>query len=170
MRILILVIFFSTQVSAQTIKRQTFASLGISKTLNSGVFVSQSVGQSSVIGLMLNPNIMVQQGYQQSRISAPTNVVANQTIKVTTFPNPFINEINLKFSKSISESLTIMVADLYGKLLFRKIFSNPELGVSFQLDNLSPQSYILSITGATLNYSTKIVKAYQIQPSKFKNS
>ncbi|WP_157687550.1 T9SS type A sorting domain-containing protein [Pedobacter psychrophilus] len=160
MRIFILVIFLSTQVCAQTVKRQTFASQGISKTLNSGVFVSQSVGQSSIIGLMLKPNITVQQGYQQSRFSIPTNVITYHAVQVTTFPNPFINVINLKFSKAVTESVTIMVADLYGKLLFQKTFLNPELGLNFQLDNLAPQSYILSLNGATFNYSTKIVKAY----------
>ena len=160
MRTILLFIFLTSQVYAQSIKRQTFASTGISKTISNGFYVSQSVGQLSITGLAVKPNIVVQQGYQQSNIATSTTVIAKQMVAVSAYPNPFVDVLNLKVSTTTNEEITVTITDMSGRIIHKKVYNDLNNGVSIKLDNLAPQSFTLNLNGITTRYSTPLIKQF----------
>jgi hypothetical protein len=161
MRTILLFIFLTSQVYAQSIKRQTFASFGSSTTVNSNVYISQSIGQSSIIGLAVKSNVVVQQGYQQSIFAVPADYVPyEKPVIVSTYPNPFVDEINLKVNTATNELVTVTITDMNGKIIHKKAYNNLNDGVSIKLDNLIPQSFTLNLSGSYTKYSTPLIKQY----------
>ena len=161
MRTILLFIFLTSQVYGQSIKRQTFSSFGSSSTVNGKVYISQSIGQLSVAGLALKSNVVVQQGYQQSSVAVPADYVPyEKPIAVSTYPNPFVDEINIKVNTTTNELITVTITDMSGKIIHKKAYNNLNEGVSIRLDNLIPQSFTLNLSGSTTKYSTPLIKQY----------
>lgn len=158
MKTLLLILLCTTSVCAQVIQRQTFSAVGTSVQLSNQLIISQSIGQMSVNGMSAQQSVVVQQGYQQSMVSAIFPITTFSPVAIKNFPNPFVNEINVSFSQAIKDPVTIVVSDLFGKVLYQNTFSNPQNGVGFKVANLAPNAYILTITGTNLNYSNKIIK------------
>ena len=80
----------------QTISRQTIASQGASTVLSNGIFISQSVGQQSVIG-SYKGGVSLNQGFQQSQWSRLMSSNTQKLISNLLYPNPLFSSIHFKF-------------------------------------------------------------------------
>lgn len=63
--------------------------------------------------------------------------------QVVAAPNPFSNELNLKFSLEQEEDVILKILDQNGLLLFERKYSLPEGTVSLSVDQISdlPNGY-----------------------------
>ena len=88
--------------------RSTIGISGSSNTIstaNGNYIISQSIGQSSIIGTGSNAGYTLRQGYQQPSIlaDAPSGN-DNDKLEAKIYPNPFNHSIYISFSERITKS------------------------------------------------------------------
>ena len=94
-----LLLFFSIGLTAygQNLHHQMLSTQGTSKVLSNGTYVSQTIGQQSVIGNYTQDGKSYGQGYQQSVWSKYIQSTTNNAITMVVYPNQFISEIKFQF-------------------------------------------------------------------------
>jgi hypothetical protein len=156
--ILCLLSFFGLHLKAQSLHHQMLSSLGSTNILKSGMIVRQTVAQQSIIGNSSLSNIIIQQGFQQSMVSKFIPVYNISSIKTTIYPNPFLSTLNIKFSETISESMSVALYNMFGVMLYKKEFSAPLIAMDFNFEYLAPGSYILVLTSKNYTHSKTLIK------------
>jgi len=146
-------------IYGQSLHHQMLSAQGSSTTLSNGIFVSQTIGQQSVIGNYTQDGFSYGQGFQQSVWSKYINQnEALSSITTTTYPNPFISTINFQFSEPIKETITVSLFDIRGRLIYSedKIATDNILTVEFS--NLSSSNYLVRLSTPNYTYFTQILK------------
>jgi hypothetical protein len=131
---------------------------GISKTLPNGMFISQTIGQQSVIGNFTNNGYTFGQGFQQSVWSKYIHSNSNNVITTITYPNPFISSINFQFSQVINETISVSIFDIRGRLVFTQNKQAINTILTIELPNLASSNYLVHLTTSNYNYFTQILK------------
>ena len=152
-----LLIFFTVTFHGQVLHHQMVSSQGTSKILSDGTVISQTIGQQSLTGTS-NKYYVVMQGFQQSFWG---NYIASntvETIKTTTFPNPFVQTVNFEFSKVITEEIDINVFDLGGRLVFEQKKKADNLILTITLPFLPSSQYLVRLSTSNFTHFTKIIK------------
>jgi hypothetical protein len=153
-----LVFMIFTHVNAQQLHHQMLSSQGISKELPNGLFVSQTIGQQSVIGNYTKDGRSYGQGFQQIQWSKYINNNSNNEITTLTYPNPFISTINFQFSQPIKETISISVFDIHGRLVFTEEKQAVENILTIDLLNLASSKYLVQLSTTNYTYFTQILK------------
>ena len=73
--------------------------------------VSQSIGQSSIIGTASNNGYYLRQGYQQPHKRIKIIKTTIDDLKAVVYPNPFNYTVQISFRESISKNIDI---EIYG--------------------------------------------------------
>lgn len=127
-------------------------------TTSGSIKVFQTVGQQSVIGNYRGSEVLVGQGFQQSRnmktIKAPVI-----TISTKAYPNPFIDRINFEFSSVVSGPIKFSLYDVMGRLVtFQEKAAS---GTILTIDELSlaDGEYFVKLSAKNYNYSTNLIKS-----------
>jgi hypothetical protein len=131
---------------------------GNSKELSNGMYVSQTVGQQSVIGNYTKDGKTYGQGYQQSVWSKYISTNTNNTITTVTYPNPFISTINFQFSQAIKEPISVSVFDIRGRLIFSQEKQASGNILTINLPNLASSNYLVRLSTPNCTYYTQILK------------
>nr|WP_294900044.1 hypothetical protein [uncultured Pedobacter sp.] len=156
---LLLISFLFTQVAfAQSVKRSVLSSQGISVTLPSGIFVSQSVGQQGITGVGGAGVYNIQQGYQQNLQSMYAPIVVLNQITTDVFPKPFRDVVNFKFSEPVTSEITVSLYSTSGKLIFQKTFPAPEYLLTVNFGELIPQTYVVKLLAKDYYYSGSLMR------------
>ena len=151
----ILLLFATTTVSAQ-LHHQMLSSQGSTSKTNSGVMVTQTIGQQSVIGNFTNNGFDIGQGFQQSNWARIILEETTSEFEVSLYPNPFEGIINIQHNTD--EDITINVFDPAGKLVFNNILSVTGPNQSVNLEQLSSGVYLIHLQSNQLAYFTKLIK------------
>jgi hypothetical protein len=134
------------------------SSQGTSKTLPNGIFVSQTIGQQSVIGNYTKDGKTYGQGYQQSVWSKYISTNSNNAITTVTYPNPFISSINFQFSQPIKEPISFSIFDIRGRLIFTQEKQASGNILTIDLPNLASSNYLVRLSTPNYTYYTQILK------------
>jgi len=143
---------------SQDLHHQMLSSQGTSKTLPNGIFVSQTIGQQSVIGNYTKDGKTYGQGYQQSVWSKYISTNSNNAITTVTYPNPFISTINFQFSQAIKEPISVSVFDIRGRLIFSQEKQASGNILTIDLPNLASSNYLVRLSSPDYTYYTQILK------------
>lgn len=148
---------FCSTFYGQIVHRQTLSVQGGNGKTQTGILVTQSIGQQSVIGNFSLSTLRISQGFQRSKKTGKKNT-AIESISIVIAPNPFENFITFTFSKIISDPITILIYDLSGKIIYnikKSAYQNNLL-----LDNLNFPAgvYVIRLISNELNYTAKILK------------
>ena len=103
----------------QGLHHQMLSAQGKSVQLSNGMFVSQTIGQQSVIGSYTNAAKIYGQGFQQNVWNKHIQSTSKKAITTITYPNPFINTINFQFSQPIKSQIHIELFDIRGRLVLQ---------------------------------------------------
>ena len=145
----------------QYIIRSTLGSSGFSKTITSNkgnYYVSQSIGQSSVIGTFTKNDYTIRQGFQQPPISAQiVEPIEKIKLKAKLFPNPFLQSIHVEFEEIIDDELSVTIYNLSGPILLSKHYSSAQ-SLNIPLEFLPNGNYIIKITTENKQFLSKIIK------------
>lgn len=142
----------------QNLHHQMLSSQGVSKELPNGIYVSQTIGQQSIVGNTTKDGVTYTQGYQQSVWSEYiSNNSVNSTTTVT-YPNPFISTINFQFSQSIKETISIALYDVLGRLVYSGTKKAAENILTIDLPELTTGEYLVRLTATNYTYYTQILK------------
>jgi hypothetical protein len=159
MKLLLLVFLFSfSTIYSQELHHQMLSSQGTSKELSNGIYVSQTIGQQSVIGNYTNDGKTYGQGYQQSVWSKYISTNSNNTITTVTYPNPFVSTINFQFSQAINEPISFSVFDIRGRLIFSQEKQASGNILTIDLPNLASSNYLVRLSSPNYTYYTQILK------------
>ena len=158
-KIILFVFFVIVSSNAQELYKQTILSQGATSNLESGLFISQSIGQESVIGNFSNDNVKIIQGFQQPfwtrLISNSSSVIP---IEITHFPNPITDNLNLSFYNYDMGELILSIYDYSGRILMKRNIS-VESGKSIvDLTILPSGSFLIGLENDKINYYIKIIK------------
>jgi len=148
----------SNGVFAQQLHHQMISSQGASTTTSSGFIIKQTVGQQSVSGNSQG-DVIVQQGFQQNywqELLKTSNIAG---IMITTYPNPFREVLNFRFSNVSGTSVQVSIFDSYGRSVFEKTsMVNDNLLTLEDMPILPSAQYLVRLSGTNLNYFTTIIK------------
>ena len=158
-KIILFVFFVFVSTNAQDLYKQTILSQGATSNLESGLIISQSIGQESVIGNFSNDNVKIIQGFQQPfwtrLISNSSSVIP---IEITHFPNPITDNLNLSFYNYDMGELVLSIYDYSGRILMKRNIS-VESGKSIvDLTILPSGSFLMGLQNDKINYYIKIIK------------
>lgn len=156
-RILLFLLFilFSQPVWSQH-KHQMLSSMGSTSQTSSGVFATQTIGQTSVIGLYKNSRIGVSYGYQKPLLNQIIVNPQHNTLNIKVFPNPFVEKINISYFGE--DQLSLSLFDVTGKLIYSDelIFSSYTKLIDFK--RLPAGFYFATISSKTSTFNTKLIK------------
>ena len=154
-------IVYSQDDNSYTISRSTISMGGSSKMIsanNSTYNISQSIGQSSVIGTSSSDGYTLRQGYQQPSIYAiKIQESKDDLLKAAIYPNPFQQSIFISFSEHISNDIRVLLFDVSGSLIFSQKYPPTQL-IRLSLSNIANGSYIINVISSTKKISTKLIK------------
>lgn len=158
-KIILFIFFVIASTNAQELYKQTILSQGTTSNLESGLIVSQSIGQESVIGNFSNGDVKIIQGFQQPfwtrLISNSSSIVP---IEITHFPNPVTDNLNLNFYNYEIGELNLSIYDYSGRILMKRNIS-VESGKSIvDLTTLPSGSFLIGLENDKINYYIKIIK------------
>lgn len=155
----LIILFFSFSVKAQELHHQMLSAQGSCyKLLPSRMLVKQTIGQQSISGNYKINNLVINQGYQQSRNRRQNSLFIAEHIRTTTYPNPISDVVNFEFSSKINGLIKVFFFDLLGKVVFYQEKKATENVLTIDNIYLSEGKYIIKLMGENYNYSTKIIK------------
>ena len=148
---------FTLFTFSQEIQREVISSQGQSVELDSGIYVTQTIGQHSVASYSID-NLTVQQGYQQSFWNSLINSNEEFNVDITFYPNPTIDYVNFNFSNLESSDLNVLVFDYAGRVLITTKIDIENYKTKLDLSSLPSGSYLIYLNTNKFNYHTKIIK------------
>ena len=159
MKLLLLVFLFSfSTLYSQELHHQTLSAQGSGKELSNGVYVSQTIGQQSVIGNYTRDGKTYGQGYQQSIWSKYIQSSADSQVTTVVYPIPFVSTINFQFSQPIKERIKMELFDVRGRLIFQTEQMPTDNLLTVALPNLASSNYLVKLTSSNYTYYTQILK------------
>lgn len=158
MKTIVFLLFSSIGFSQTNLHHQSLSAQGTSKVLSDGSYVSQTIGQQSVIGNYTAEGKTYSQGYQQSVWSKYINSTTNNTITTVAYPNPFVSSINFQFSAPISDLINIQLFDIRGRLVYQKEEYAIDSILTIELLDLASSNYLVRLASKNLTYYTQILK------------
>jgi len=154
---IILFLFITFTGFSQSLHHQMLSSQGTSTTAG-GFKVSQTIGQLSVIGNYRGSDVIVGQGFQQSR-NMKTVKAPMITVTTTTYPNPFVDQINFEFSSVISGPIKFSLYDVMGRLVAYQEKTATDTILTINELSLSEGEYFVKLSAKNYNYSTNLLKS-----------
>ena len=154
---LFITIIFPLTIVSQEIQREVISSQGESVELDSGVYVTQTIGQHYVASYSID-NLTVQQGYQQSFWNSLINSNEEFNVDINFYPNPTIDYVNFNFSNLESSDLNVLVFDYAGRVLITTKIDIENYKTKLDLSSLPSGSYLIYLNTNKFNYHTKIIK------------
>jgi len=156
-KILFFVLIFPFLLVSQELHHEIISSQGKSVELDSGIYVSQTIGQHSIASYSID-NLTIQQGYQQSFWSSLINTNEEFSTEINFYPNPTIDIVNFNFSNLESSELNVLVFDYAGRVLITTKINIEDYKTKLDLSSLSSGSYLIYLNTNKFNYHTKIIK------------
>lgn len=156
----IFVIFLSNNnfISAQQLHHSMLSSQGKSTFLKSGNYISQTIGQQSIIGSNKFDKFSIIQGFQQSTWLQLISDNTPLDISVVSYPNPFSNTINFSFNNPLDGSFQFFVFDTAGRLIVSKNTTTINNTITENLYFLPAGIYLVQLKNKTITHYTKIIK------------
>lgn len=159
MKKLLLLFLVPFSVNAQDVlHHQMLSAQGTSKELSSGIYVSQTIGQQSVIGNYTKDGKTYGQGYQQSVWNKYISSNTKNIITTVTYPNPFVATINFQFSQPIKERIKMELFDVRGRLIFQTEQLPADNLLTVALPNLPSTNYLVKLSAYNYTYYSQILK------------
>jgi hypothetical protein len=112
-----------------------------------------------------NPNVQILPAHCDFQINAIRSVSNDQLLNVSVFPNPFNNDLNVKFSSQKESDIMITITDLLGREVFTKLELNVSAGehqynIHPEVNtNFSNGFYVLKVQANQGTFTTKLLKS-----------
>jgi len=155
------IIFCGPAVHSQSIIRSTTSAAGSSQsvTFNSkSYFVSQSIGQTSVIGTSTKNGYTIRQGFQQPphslKIGQPQ---LHSDLMATIYPNPFKQLVHIFFKEKIDDQVSVIMHDVAGRIILLETYEASQL-ITLPLAHIASGIYILSIAAKNKHLTSSLIK------------
>ena len=143
---------------SQQLHHQMLSAQGKSTVLANGTYVSQTIGQQSVIGNYTRDGKTYGQGFQQSMWGSYIKGNAANTITTTTYPNPFVDVVNFEFSQILPDVISVELFDVRGRLVFSTAQKAEGNLLTINIPNIAASNYLVHLSTSNYSYYTQILK------------
>lgn len=151
-------IVFIFGAQAQELHHQMLSAQGTSKELSNGMYVSQTIGQQSVIGNYTKDGKTYGQGFQQSLWGRYIGSNSNNSITTVVYPNPFVSTINFQFSQPLEGPISVNLFDVRGRLIFTTEKEATENILTLDLPHIADSNYLVRLSTPNYTYYAQILK------------
>jgi hypothetical protein len=157
-KLLLCLLLFCGLGHAQQLHHQMLSAQGNSTVLANGTYVSQTIGQQSVIGNYTHDGKTYGQGFQQSMWGSYIKGNAANTITTTTYPNPFVDVVNFEFSQILPDVISVELFDVRGRLVFSTSQKAEGNLLTITIPNIAASNYLVHLSTSNYSYYTQILK------------
>ncbi len=158
--LMFIVCFCCFSINAQNLQRATVGISGSSTQITNSentYYISQSVGQYSVIGTLINGKHTIRQGFQQPPISVEVITDSNSDLIATVFPNPVDTFITVQFLEELKLPINIILYDVVGKVIINTS-KKPTNFFNLDMALYSSGVYLLNISSGNRKFSARLIK------------
>jgi hypothetical protein len=156
-----LVFLSGIQIFGQAaVNKRSTLSLGGANQNQTGrsLSIQQSIGQSSVIGIVQSNNYALSQGFIQPGFGAGENAISDTgQLNACLFPNPLNTNLSIEFSDEISTLINVEICNVLGKVVFKNQYSASQK-LEIDLSQLSNGIYFIKIITANKQLTSKLIK------------
>ena len=154
----LIALLFPTILFSQEIHHEMISSQGKNVELESGIYITQSIGQQSVTGSVYDSSNKVIQGYQQAYWNRIISTSNSPLIDITYFPNPIVDIVNFNFTNLATDELNVMVFDFAGRNVMNRKINISDYKSTLDMSELPSASYLVNLNNNKINFYTKIIK------------
>jgi hypothetical protein len=154
--LLIFSVFLALSVSAQTTKQEVIASAGGFNT-NGTLSISWTLGET-IIPTFSNGSLILTHGFQQQILITAVEENLETVVKVTIYPNPASDNINIIFEEPLDNEVKLYLLDSQGRLIKTDVIENATTETEINLQNIASGVYYLKLIKGNLSNVYKVVK------------
>jgi hypothetical protein len=151
---ILLFLVFALAASAQ--KQEVIASAGGYNTSGS-LSISWTLGET-IIPTFQNGNLILTHGFQQQLLVTTVEENLEELVKVTVYPNPASDNINIRFESPLDGEVTIQLINGQGKLVKTDVIEVSVTEKQLNLQDLASGTYFLKLTKNKTSNVYKVVK------------
>jgi hypothetical protein len=148
-------ILLAFSLSAQ-VKQEVIASAG-GYSVASGVSLSWTLGET-IIPTYTSGGLTLTHGFQQQLIVTAVEENLEDVVKVTLFPNPASDVVNIKLESPLDGEVKLFLLDSGGKLIKTDFMEKTAVEKEINLQDLPAGLYLLKMTKGKLSNAYKVVK------------
>ncbi|MDC7995102.1 T9SS type A sorting domain-containing protein [Altibacter sp. HG106] len=146
----------SCSVTGQQLQRSSIGMSGQSTTVNRK-YVSESVGQQSVLGTFATNNHVARQGFQQPLLKITPLPQEYDALNAVLFPNPAVSIVHIQFYEELDNPVEFSLYDNSGRLV-RTAVLEPSVQVQIDVTGIASGSYIVRIVSGNKSLQAKLLK------------
>ena len=156
LKALYIILLFITTSSYAQLHHHMISSQGSTSKIDSGIVITQTIGQQSVTGNYENQSLKIGQGYQQANWSKIILELINPELEVAIYPNPFNDNINIQHNSD--EDITINIFNPAGMRVYNSVINVTGSIQTVNLEQLPSGVYLIHLQSIKLTYFTKLIK------------
>lgn len=150
--LVVVLVIFSYQLSAQHLERQNVGSAGTS-TISDGTVFRQTVGQPYSTNTSYTDDVQYRPGFQQPVLKV--NLI-HTSIDMNVFPNPTASTVTMQSTKTLKNVL-LTISDVSGKIVLEQRMDE-FLTFSFNCSDWGNGVYLIALAdGQNNSYSSKLI-------------
>lgn len=151
-------LFLALSVYSQERKQEVIASAG-GYNVNGGISISWTLGETIIPAFKSSDNSLVlTHGFQQQLIITTVEENLEPSVKVTVFPNPVSEVVNIHFETPVDDEIKIFLFDSQGKMVKTDLIKSDSSDKQINLQDLPGGIYYLRLTKGLIVNVYKVVK------------
>jgi hypothetical protein len=155
--ILILLLGLGSSAFGQSLRNQNMGAMGSSaSTASGGLYLQQSVGQSSVTGTFATSSAYLSQGFLRGVVALSKELLP--PFAVIAFPNAFADQLRLRFTTDHSEATQVQVYDSQGRKVYEQLHQPIDREIELQLPFLATGIYLVQLTSGQRHTQIRVIK------------
>ena len=155
--ILILLLGLGSSAFGQSLRNQNMGAMGSSaSTASGGLYLQQSVGQSSVTGTFTTRSAYLSQGFLRGVVALSKELLPPFT--AIAFPNAFADQLRLRFTTDHSEATQVQVYDSQGRKVYEQLHQPIDREIELQLPFLATGIYLVQLTSGQRHTQIRVIK------------
>jgi hypothetical protein len=153
-------ILFAVSVGAQQIKQEVIASAGgFNKSTDNTLSISWTLGETIIPTFTSQDgSLILTHGFQQKLIITAVEENLGDPVKVTIYPNPTSEMINIQFETATDKEISLFLLDAQGRLVKTEVIETSVLNKTVNLQDLPAGVYYVRLTKGKLVNVYKVVK------------
>lgn len=138
------------------VKQEVIASAG-GYNLNGNLSISWTLGET-IIPTFQNGDLILTHGFQQQLIVTSVEENLEELVKVTVYPNPASDNINISFDEPLDGEVRVFLINSQGKLVKTDVIGETIIEKQMNLQDFPSGVYYLKLTKGKLSNVYKVVK------------
>jgi hypothetical protein len=151
-----LVATLSLTVHGQSLRNESWVSMGNTAHTIQGLVVQQSIGQSSVTGVFVSSSLHISQGFLRGIRAFPTEI--KHPFEAIAFPNSFSDRITFRFTTEHQEATAVLIYDAQGKRIYETIHHPKNKEIQLNLPHLATGVYVAHLRSGNKFVQIRIIK------------